>query len=320
MVSQPTDGPLLPKKCPICNRTENLLACGGCKIISYCGAEHQTVHWRIAHKQQCNAVKRAQRHYDAELVALRENAGHWWRIIETRDAMRARHGLVQALLNTNTVKSTEKALEHLMDMFRLCRSDNMGLRDHTPHTMLRLNKLQECYDFVKWWQMADPEGTYDWGDTGLPYLSIKDAEVFEPCTFFDESWPDLAHATDRPPNAPGCHSSHWRESPTEIDDMIRQRAVCPVVASRREIMGCSDQTDNIAKMGAEVLNLYELVNKANKHFWPALLNPGGFLKARSEAYSMVSEQQMQLVLQSSYASWADHPCAIEIIKTLSANS
>lgn len=64
--------------------------------------------------------------------------------------MSHRLALASRLRELGTLDSVREALEHMQDMLRLCRSDNMGLRDIVPTMMLRLDLDQECYDFVKW--------------------------------------------------------------------------------------------------------------------------------------------------------------------------
>ncbi|KAI1409223.1 hypothetical protein F5Y13DRAFT_170482, partial [Hypoxylon sp. FL1857] len=97
--------------------------------------------------------------------------------------MTARFAAADALLQINTIKAVEKALAHFQDMLRLCRSDNLGIRDIVPGLLLRLGREQECYDFLKWWAVVDDEhhynGRYDWGDVSLPYLDIRGADAFE---------------------------------------------------------------------------------------------------------------------------------------------
>lgn len=109
-----------------------------------------------------------------------EHAGHFWGIMETRGYMRARYALVEALLKIKTYAAAEAVHGHLMDMLRLCRGDNMGVRDLVPALDLRLGRDQECYDFCKWWATTDQKGDYDWGNMDNPYLDVKNADVFEP--------------------------------------------------------------------------------------------------------------------------------------------
>lgn len=112
--------------------------------------------------------------------AFETSVGHFWGILDTRDYMRARFALaVEHLLRLGTLDGAQESLEHMRDMLRLCRGDNLGVRDIVPAAMLRLDLDQECYDFVKWWATCDPDGRYDWGDMTLPHLNIRGADVLE---------------------------------------------------------------------------------------------------------------------------------------------
>lgn len=110
--------------------------------MMYCDKDHQLAH-RDDHKKACNAVKRAKLRMDHEEHKLRTNSaddnygftdlfenhvGHFWGIFVTRDYMRARYAVVEALGKIKTHEAVQMSLDHLMDMLRLCRGDNMGDR------------------------------------------------------------------------------------------------------------------------------------------------------------------------------------------------
>jgi hypothetical protein len=64
----------------------------------------------------------------------------------------------------------------------------MGLRDLMLAVMLRLDLDQECYNFHKWWTSDRVRnGNYDYGNTSLPYLDLREADTFEKLRFFSES-------------------------------------------------------------------------------------------------------------------------------------
>jgi tetratricopeptide (TPR) repeat protein len=58
-------------------------------------------------------------------AAFRDDAGHFWGILETRPYMRARHGLAEVLWHLG---EREEAIGHLRDLLRLNPGDNQGLR------------------------------------------------------------------------------------------------------------------------------------------------------------------------------------------------
>src|SRR5215471_18139118 len=140
-----TNTTVLTSCCGICNSTENLLRCSRCKVMRYCNRQHQVTH-HPAHKSACNAVAKRRDILDAEEQTLRTHpgdmftpadvfttsVGHFWGILDTRDYMRARFALVEALQKIKTHDSVQAQLDHLLDMLRLCRGDNMGVRDLVP--------------------------------------------------------------------------------------------------------------------------------------------------------------------------------------------
>jgi hypothetical protein len=44
----------LVQKCAVCG-VHSTLKCGGCKMVYYCGKEHQTLHWKSGHKNVCKS-------------------------------------------------------------------------------------------------------------------------------------------------------------------------------------------------------------------------------------------------------------------------
>ena len=241
--------------------------------------------------------------------------------------MRARYALVEAILKIQTYAAVETAHGHIMDLLRLCRSDNMGVRDQVPALDLRLGKDQECYDFCKWWATTGQEGDYDWGDMTKPFLHVKNADVFEPpLEDFVSKYSNLSHSTAitllkirllMDLRALQNSSMIKHKVPQEILDSVRGQLVSgSAVAENKSIMNAKDQTLLIENLQVQVQDLYAAVKSSNKHFWPALLNPGKHLTARPEAYSHGSLAQMQLVLQHSYDAWTETPGAIDVIREL----
>ncbi|CAF9936201.1 MAG: hypothetical protein ALECFALPRED_006731 [Alectoria fallacina] len=330
--------------CDVSGSDSKLFPCQACKVVSYCGRDHQVAH-RENHKHACNAIKKSQQTLDREETKLRshpgdfmtppnlfeEQAGHFWGILETRGYMRARYALVDALLKIKTHAAVEAARVHVMDILRLCRSDNMGVRDLVPALDLRLGRDQECYDFCKWWATTGQEGDYDWGNMDNPYLDVKNADVFEPpLEDFLSQYSSLSHSAAitllkirllMDVRALQNSSMIGSKVPQEILDSVRGQLVSgSVISDNQSIMNAKDQAPLIEKLEVQVQNLYTAVKNSNKHFWPALLNPGKHLTARSEAYSRGSSAQMQVVLQYSFDAWMETPGAVDVIKELVRNN
>ena len=197
-MSPSSDCSLSPRACDSCGTTQgSLLRCSACQVLYYCGASHQAAD-RKRHKKGCDTLKKARKDYANEEKALQEyrppswnnqnlfevGVGCFWGILDTRDYMRARHRLVDTMLESfggpgGRADAVQEASDHFMDMLRLCRSDNMGVRDKVPWLYIRLNKDQAAYDFMKWHATTGSEPRRDWDNMELPYLDVKNADILE---------------------------------------------------------------------------------------------------------------------------------------------
>ena len=251
-----------------------------------------------------------------------EHAGHFWGILGTRVYMRARYALVQALLEVKTYAAVEAAHGHLMDMLRLCRSDNMGVRDLIPAVKMRLGRDQECYDFCKWWAIVNEDSHYNWGDLSIPFLDIKNANCFEsPRRYFIKEFGSLSHTAAilllkirlLKDVRDLQNSSIIGENVLQelLDDLRRDLVSGSIVAENKDIMNARDCTRFIWDLEEQVELLYLAVEDLNENFLPALLDPAQHMTARPEAYSHGSLEEAQIVLQSSLDAWQETPGAIE---------
>ncbi|KAE8351304.1 hypothetical protein BDV28DRAFT_137353 [Aspergillus coremiiformis] len=330
---------VLPSGCGICGKKQNLFQCAGCKVMLYCGREHQVAH-RESHKSACSIIRRRRATMDQEEQALRNCpgdfmmpagdafvncVGHFWGLLDTRDYMRARFGVVEAMSQIKSEESVHSQLDHSTDLLRLCRSDNMGVRGLVPALMLRLNKDQDCYDFLKWWNVINDDFCYDWGNMDLPYLDIKNADAFESASQFCREYLELSHVVaitllkikmlfdlvrlEESTRVLGT------KLPREIFDLIQSSLPqSPVVASNREIMSGTGRREMIEELEDQIDDLYEAVDDGNRYFWPGLQTPSMHLAAEPQAYSRGSKEEMQLVLQMNYDAWMETPGAIEFIE------
>jgi hypothetical protein len=240
--------------------------------------------------------------------------------------MRVRRMLVEALLKSNTAQAITLSLDHLFDMLRLWRSDDIGARDIVPPLLIRLGRLQEAYDFCSWWSTTGQED-YEWRDVRAPYLDTKDANVFEDVGVFTQNARNLPHlvavtllkirllidlhSIQRAREQVGPHV------PREILDTIQRHSINSVIAGESKVIERDNQTPHVAELHKQVKALYVAVTKANPHFWPALIEPGEHLTARPIFYRQGDEAQMRFVLQQNYNAWSETPGAISIIEELS---
>lgn len=330
---------LIPR-CGHCGSSkEPLLRCSRCKVMLYCSREHQTSH-RKKHKLPCNTVQQKRDCLQSEEEALRApppndsitpadvfetQVGHFWDLVSTQDYMKALYRVIEALGKIATLDATQAALDHALDLLRLNRRDNMTIRNLIPAFFLRLGRDQDCYDFVKWWYQAKvQEIDYDWGDTSLPFLHIRNANALESVEYMCRYPPYLSNVVAitllkikllLDVKSLKNSSALTDQLPIEIIENI-QRYIpeSTIISSNRTTIYHSDHDSLIATLSSQVDLLFTTINDANQYFWPALLNPEDHLDARPESWTFNSQEEMQLNLQYSINAWLETPAALEIIK------
>ncbi|MCJ1261980.1 hypothetical protein MMC22_001849 [Lobaria immixta] len=298
--------------CQLCSNSQSLLRCSSCKVVRYCSKDHQVSDWP-QHKSACSGIKKARTLMNHEEQKLRdqpdgdgfappnvfeEHVGFFWGLHHTRPYMRARYALVEAIVKVRTYDAVVAALDHVMDCLRLCRGDNMGVRDMAPAMLLRLGRDQECYDFVKWWATTRQRGNYDWGNMDEPYLDIKNADVLEPQQYLCRKYMSLAYLVSI--------------SLLKIKLLLAVRAGSGGVAGDGE----TELGKVVKVLKSHVHDLYQAVEEGNPHFWGALISPGRNLGARLDFFTFGGKEEMQMVLNRYYDAWKETPGAIEVVKAI----
>ncbi|KAH6605830.1 zinc finger domain-containing protein [Trichoderma cornu-damae] len=341
---------LAARACDLCHKKDGLLRCSACQAVYYCGRECQARD-RADHKMSCKVIKKARLRYELEEKLLRDKpsymfpgkmfedyVGRFWGIVETRPYMRARYGLVDSMLVMygsagGPVDVVQTALDHLSDMMRLCRGDNMGLRDMIPALYIRLGRDQHAYDFMKWYATTGMDRHYDWGDMKQPFLDVKDADVLEaPAeSWTDNRFPDLSHAVAAVlikvrvlldlQAVQNARMALRGVALPEIIEAICGQLVGPILRTRPEILLAKPQeTAQLAeKIKSQVREVYRAVEKYNPYFWDLLVNDpdAGVLQRPTESYSHRTRDEALLVLGFSYAAWYETPRAVNVLRTLS---
>lgn len=255
---------------------------------------------------------------------------HFWGILDTRDYIRARYAYVEALLKIQNRTAIETALDHLLDILRLNRSDNMGVRSQIPGLYLLLDRDQECYEFVKWWFTCDPDGHYDWGNIDLPYLNIKNANAFEPYDSWRMDFPDLLQlyrlllvklrvlfnleAIERATAATGA------KLPVELVDQVRSHIANSAAINNQVFMEDVESGRSLDKhtetLTDQLAMLFAAVNRANQHYWKGVLAPRKHLEDRPPYTSPGDVSEMQVSLAQTYDAWAATPGAIQWVQMM----
>ncbi|KAI1359266.1 hypothetical protein F5Y08DRAFT_332494 [Xylaria arbuscula] len=309
--------------CPVCypkiHPHTQLLLYSGCKVVRYCGPEHQREH-RSKHKAACTSIISSRQQLEREEAKLRahpgdiftpsnpfENSvGHFWGILDTLDTMSA----------------VEKALAHFQDMLRLCRGDNLGIRDLVPSLLLRLGREQDCYDFIKWWAAVDDD--YDWGDMSLPYLDIRNADAFEEVEIFVyashlslSQFVILAllkvrlHGDIESYNPEYSDSwFSWPPPPTEI-----MRPIGELAKRKVRTISVSDVSDISESLKSQYQALFRMIHNKNPHVWEALVDASEDTLSLPSAYSVGSVEEAILSVYQCKKAWEESYDAIIMIES-----
>lgn len=342
-----------PRSCEVCQKTDGLLRCGGCQAVYYCGQGHQVAD-REKHKSGCIHLKKWRSKYEKEEKKLRElpgegpdppprlfdtEAGRFWKIVETRPYMQARYTLVDGLVMLygqagGRVDVVQTALDHLLDMMRLCRGDNMGVRDLIPALYIRLGRDQDAYDFLKWHALVYKNKSYDWGDMNEPFLDVKNADVLESPADF---WPEKPYSIELSLYVAVTlikvrllldlmtiltqATGRYGDLPAELRG---GKAVSGLVQSRPELLNGGEEGLNhlVQTVTNQIKHLYKAIEKSNPHVWHILFTEGEEAgnKRPDNAYSRGTKDEARLVLCYNYAAWAETPGAIDVIQAVGQES
>ncbi|KAJ5634394.1 hypothetical protein N7528_002236 [Penicillium herquei] len=330
--------------CPLCAKADNLRRCSGCKILQYCSQDHQREDWP-KHKAACNGVRRARKSLEEAKQALINHpdsknddpfvnhVGRFWKLTETRPYMMGLSKLTQAFSEIDHADAVQAELDIYMEMLRLCPGDNMGVRGSVPSTMLRLNQDQQCYDFIKWWE------TNEQYDDNFP--KIKNADIFEPIDFVrtdrfgDLSRPlclillkiklmiDMLKLRNNEAAINQLKDSLSKDGkplPAETFKAFAktsraERIASSAILARDDLMNGHGFSEKIYALKDQIDKLYDMIDKQNKHMWPAMDNPGEAFKLEPTGmFSMGTEQEMRIALNETYLAWLEIPGATEFIQ------
>ncbi|TRX92218.1 hypothetical protein FHL15_006833 [Xylaria flabelliformis] len=324
--------------CPVCypKRSQTqLLLCSGCKVVQYCSADHQKKH-RPKHKAACISIIKSREKLEKEEAALRahpgdvllpsnvfENGvGRFWGLTGTRDYMRARCAAADALLQIDTIKAVEKALAHFQDMLRLCRSDNLGIREVVPGLLLRLGREQECYDFLKWWAVTDYNNDRD--DVSRPYLDICGADAFEAVGAFVShlSLSQLVilallklrlYLDIESYDSEYADFQSWLSWPPSPADFMRP--IGEIVKKKVRTITSSDVPEISESLKDQYQALFQIVHKENPHIWEALVDTSEDPPYLPSTYSHGSIEEAIVGAYQCKKAWAESWDAIIMIES-----
>ena len=242
--------------------------------------------------------------------------------------MRAWYSLVDATMKVKTLDAVQSALEHVMDMLRLCRYDNGGIRHLVPHLLLRLGRDQDCYNFIT----RSPLGQ------DHTHLGMENADVYEPVDYLCEypfSYLDrgavtlmkirlllalkhyMASTILYDLKIDTRHAEGNGKLPPELVDQIRSDILQDALVG--DLKGRTPEL-LVEELLVQIDTLYKSVKKASESFWPALTTPWEQMPAQPPYFSVGARADMQLNQQYSFESWRENPEALAFIRSFHAQS
>lgn len=213
----------------------------------------------------------------------------------------------------------------MLDMLRLSRIDNMGIRNLIPPMFLQLDRDQECYDFIKWFEMDDQRCDYDWEDLDLPFLDLKGANVFEDIGYLKRAPGHVLHLSvmilmKLKLLVDIIHIKLTRKViGTRLPVEIWQYVECHVVRSpiSRKWVDKPFRTllDAQDKLTADIMLLAKALWDANQDFIHVLTCAQEFLAAEPpRLYELGSQEEMEMLLQCSYGAWWQHEGVLDLLQ------
>ena len=302
-----------PKRCSVCAKQAPtpVIVCNSCEVVFYCGAAHQAID-QPHHVSACVAIMRSRVQLNGEQQALRAHhgdmslpadvfntgVGKFWGYSETRSYMRARFAAADKLLKVDTGAAIEKALAHFMDMLRLDKSDSLSVRNIVPGLLLRLEREQQCYDFLKQWALMD-------------HIGVRGANAFEPIDVFCSEDCSLSHLAiltllklrlflDLEQIGQPDYDYDDQISRTPLGSFIRAQ-----LRSRRNVSAMT------AVVKHQYLELCKVVNEANPHFWDILVDEE--IPPLPNAHSPGTAEEAHLAVHQCRAAWHESEGAIAMV-------
>jgi hypothetical protein len=263
-----------------------------------------------------------------------------WSISETFPWSHTTKLLLKALRRIPTRAAIERALNIAWHWLKaLAAVDHSGVKFMVPAFLLRLERDQEAYDFLKWFATKGREPLYGarWefdlngedvteslGQGGWDLEAVQewrdedkygDQELLSPlvagCLVKLRAWTNLLELD-------GARKALNRKLPREIVDSVREYYLAgEVVMNRQDVV--KDMRDGLGltprinMIEAQVDGLFAVVQRRNKHFWSLLLDPG---TALAEMKTDWEDERREAIdtLQHNYDAWRETPRAIDWVR------
>lgn len=294
----------------------HLQLCSRCKIVMYCSIECQRKDFK-EHKKECKEIAENRTNLRREEQRLRhvqlwapqpENAfetipGKFWLEIETRDYCRARYLLsnnIEHLAHWYEVLAVlDEARKHRLELLRLCYLDNIGIRFRIPFTLLRMNRDDECFAFIKHWtNRSEEEGDFHpnvieqlHGNSSpgawLYGTADKFEDLLETVPNITEDSIGIAHY------AALCiiklrlvetHNARKKQAAILADTKAGQAIGDSMEHVQMRIIGDQEEQDKYRRQEEMVNKYFDIMDRQNPTLLKAVINPGPLKRQPAPQY------------------------------------
>ena len=339
------DSVIMTKRCRGCHKdSDKLLRCSRCQVVYYCSRQCQTDDF-LDHKKICKRIHRHKKDMETEAEALRSfseynepptnlfitSAGQFWRILETRDYMRARLRLSNAIytlaskVEPSEAPLWEAVIYHEQEMLRLSDGDNLGMRKRFPFLLLEVNRDDDATCFVYFWMKRDDtireqmlqvhlgssEG--DW-----LYPKEKDARFL-----------DIFHKNDNI-DMKNCELSSLVALATIKMRLVMMEKSHLVILKEFKSTTLGSMVDPVSSVIEGMLpgsdprlegqrdqldRLLDIIDRNNPTMLPSILNPDPLLcQEKPDSYSTGSPSEAYFVLLNADRVWCRIPGAMDFLE------
>ncbi|KAK8100823.1 hypothetical protein PG999_011197 [Apiospora kogelbergensis] len=321
---------------PGCGRQgPDLFRCGACRLVHYCGPEHQREH-RASHKTSCNLVKQTRASVEAAEAELRSRpedelapanvfangVGRFWGLTPTRPYMQCLHDYMTASLNLRTGEAVEGGSNHVpRDAAAVPRRQPGRAEPGTravPTTGprpggLRLSEMVRRQGHRRRLRLVRHVAAVPGprGGRRRPRGRVGTLQAGHgpqlPCVS------DAAQdAADAGPGGTGAARSRGGKedggggepgrklSYEEKMAWLREEALSDILPARRDIVDRDDYRPLVRDVTEQVARAHQLTAHHNKHYWPSLERPEKYANAMPMAYSWGSREETVLAFRQTW--------------------
>jgi hypothetical protein len=327
--------------------------CGDCRAISYCSPEHAQLD-ESSHKEACSNIYESSQRVEIlrqQLVSripspFRHNIGQFWAMPETSVYLQEMSNLVELLGSIIHRTAVERRLVYAFHVMYFGGSDRQSFRFRVPALMMRINRDQECYDFMKWRsnnhnrdrlsqmsletmrvRFANPIITGPRIISQDNFVGYIDEDILEPIEEFDRETSIMTliplclvkirflFEVQRMELAVQAFGSRF---PNEVLDMIVKN-----VPTTKKIAQNQQLVENpFVRLGAmetlmgQILQLYNKIHSLNPYVWKGMVWAKRGDARRGEMDPQWLAWDMETYVKNNWESWIETPGAISLLKRI----